>query len=266
MALRFHVLGSSSNGNCALIETEQTRILLDAGFSGRRLTALLKERAIPLETVEAVFLTHEHGDHVAGLRGLARHKHLQFYANYGTAQAAQGKLERELPWRIFETGSSFVFKDLTVETILLPHDAMEPVGYLFRSGSGSLFSPFRSLAWVTDLGHAPAGLAAFAREAQLLVLEANHDPSLLESDPKRPFSVKQRIAGRHGHLSNAAARDFLASVERPLWRRVMLAHLSRDCNDPVVLKETMGNGHCPWPVQCLDPHAYLHPVVDFLDW
>ncbi len=263
MALRFHVLGSSSSGNCALIETEQTRILLDVGFSGRRLLSLLKERGVPLETVEAVFLTHEHGDHVAGLRGLARHSHLQFYANYGTAQAAQAKVSRELPWKIFDTGTTFNFKDLSIETILLPHDAMEPVGYLFRSGTGTLFSPFCSLAWITDLGHAPPGLAAFAREAQLLVLEANHDSALLESDPKRPFSVKQRISGRHGHLSNAAAFSFLESVERPLWRQVLLAHLSRDCNDVGRLREAMGDGRCPWPFHCLDPGAFLHPTIDF---
>jgi phosphoribosyl 1,2-cyclic phosphodiesterase len=262
MGLRFQILGTSSSGNCALIETEKTRILLDAGFSGRRLEEMLKRLGKPIETIDAVFLTHEHGDHIAGLRGLSRHRHLKFYANYGTAQVVQGKLARELSWKIFETGTAFAFKDLHVETLLLPHDAMEPVGFVFRTVGHDLFSPPGSLAWITDLGHAPPALAACVRDVQLLVLEANHDADMLEADEKRPYSVKQRISGRHGHLSNAAARAFLESVERPLWRRVLLGHLSRDCNLPERVLEAVGNGHCPWPVECLDPRRLIFPEID----
>lgn len=266
MGLRLQILGTSSSGNCALIETERTRILLDAGFSGRRLESLLKEAGKPIETIDAVFLTHEHSDHIAGLRGLARHRKLAFFANYGTAQVAQDKLQRELRWKIFETGTTFAFQDLTVETVLLPHDAMEPVGYVFRTGGGDLFQPRCSLAWITDLGHVPASLGDLVREVQLLVLEANHDPDMLELDPKRPFSVKQRISGRHGHLSNAASRAFLESVERPLWRRVLLAHLSKECNHPDVVRRVMGErGTFACPVQCLDPKRLVFPELDLAD-
>lgn len=262
MGFRIQILGTSSSGNCALIETRRTRILLDAGFSGRRLEGLLKQAGKPIETIDAVFLTHEHSDHIAGLRGLARHKHLKFFANYGTAQVAQAKLSRDLQWKVFETGRSFTFKDLSIETVLLPHDAMEPVGFVFRTGGKDLFDPRGSLAWMTDLGHVPGSLGEFVRDVQLLVLEANHDPDLLEGDAKRPFSVKQRISGRHGHLSNAAARHFLETVDRPLWRRVLMAHLSRDCNDPGRVRAALGNGECPWPVDCLDPHQLLFPEID----
>lgn len=262
MGLRFQVLGTSSSGNCALIETNRTRILLDAGFSGRRLCGILKDIGKPIETIDAVLLTHEHSDHIAGLRGLAHHGHLKFYANYGTAQASRSKAGRELAWRIFETGTTFAVADLTVQTILLPHDAMEPVGFIIRKDGEDLFSPPASLAWVTDLGHVPPSLRRLVRDVQLLVLEANHDPLMLERDRKRPHSVKQRIMGRHGHLSNASAREFLASVERPLWRKVLLGHLSKDCNHPDQVLETMGNGHCPWPVECLDPQRMVFPEIN----
>lgn len=262
MGFRFQVLGTSSSGNCALIETTQTRILLDAGFSGRRLEGLLRDIGKPIETIDAVFLTHEHSDHIAGLRGLARHTHLKFYANYGTAQVIQDKLSRDLSWKIFETGARFGFRDLEVETILLPHDAMEPVGFVFRTGGTDLFEPRGSLAWITDLGHTPAALGDLVRDVQLLVLEANHDPDLLEQDAKRPLSVKTRISGRHGHLSNTAARAFLETVDRPLWRRVLLAHLSKDCNCVERVHHAMGNGDCPWPVECLDPQRLIFPEID----
>lgn len=265
MGFRFQILGTSSSGNCALIETRETRILLDAGFSGRRLVSLLKEVGKPIESVDAVFLTHEHSDHTAGLRGLARFQHLKFYANHGTAQVAQRKLNQPLSWKIFETGQPFKFKDIEVETVLLPHDAMEPVGYVFRTGGSDLFEPRGSLAWITDLGHAPARLAEVVRDVQLLVLEANHDHDLLAMDVKRPFSVKQRITGRHGHLSNAAAREFLESVEKPSWRRVLLAHLSKDCNHPDKVLQTMGNGHCPWPLECLDPNQLVFPEINLAE-
>ena len=257
MSIRFQILGSSSSGNCALIETEKTRVLLDAGFSGRRIELMLKQIGKPIETIDAVFISHEHGDHICGLRGLGRHKHLQFFANHATARVAQDKLNRDLQWRLFETGTSFCFKDLSVETALLPHDAMEPVGFVFRTGGFSLFNPHSSLAWITDLGHTPRFLADMVRDVQLLVLEANHDPDMLEGDEKRPFSVKQRISGRHGHLSNAAARTFLESVDKPLWRRVLLAHLSKECNQTDKVLASLGPGKRAWAFDCLDPHRLL---------
>jgi phosphoribosyl 1,2-cyclic phosphodiesterase len=262
--MRFQILGSSSSGNCSLIETEHTRILLDAGFSGRKIEALLQSVGRSIEQIDAVFLTHEHGDHSAGMRGLSRYSHLKFYATYPTAQVLQATLRREVQWRIFEPESTFTHEDLTVEAFRLPHDAHEPVGFVFRNGGSDLFNPSSSLAWLTDLGYVPDGLPARVKNVDVLVVEANHDLELLENDTKRPFSVKQRIRGRHGHLSNHAARDFLQSCASPFWRRVYLVHISRDCNCLQKVASMFGGDQFPWPIEIVDPDSGPLPMFDLI--
>ncbi len=230
MALRFRILGSGSSGNAALLQSDAARVLVDAGFSARRLDALLAEDGLSLAQIDAIFLTHEHGDHAAALTGLARHPHIRVYANRATAEVAQRSLKHRLNWHYFETGAAFSFRDLEVSSFRVPHDAQDPVGFIISHGAGDLVSPRRTLAWLTDLGHAPANVHEHIREADVLVVEANYCPRLLEADTKRPWSVKQRINGRHGHLSNEAVRELLTTVTNPRWRHVFCAHLSRDCN------------------------------------
>ncbi|MSU48106.1 MAG: MBL fold metallo-hydrolase [Opitutus sp.] len=229
--MRFSILGSGSSGNAALLVTENARVLVDAGFSARKLGQLLAAVGESLERVDAVFLTHEHGDHAAGIDGLKKFPHIRIFANAATSRAVQDGLGHKPDWQIFQTGSRFIFRDLQVESFAVPHDAQEPVGFRFTSGTdGDLFAPRRSLAYVTDLGHAPQNIHECIRECEVVVVESNHCSQLLQADTKRPWSTKQRIAGRHGHLSNAAARDLLTAVASPRWRRIYLTHLSRDCN------------------------------------
>lgn len=241
MALRFTILGSSSSGNCALLVADGCKVLIDAGFSARRLGELLADAGESLDSIDAILLTHEHGDHCNGLTGLARRSGLKIFANRGTAAAVQQQLRHRAEWQVFETGSAFRFRDLTIESFSVPHDATEPVAFIVSQGEGDLFSPRRSVAWVTDLGYAPELVRQRIREVDVLVLEANHDPILLQRDPRRPWSVKQRIASRHGHLSNEAARDLLASIDRPAWRHVCLAHLSRECNSLDAVRASFAN-------------------------
>ena len=118
----------------------------------------------------------------------------------------------------------------------MPHDAHDPVAFVFTHGADDLFTPAGRLAWLTDLGHAPAHIWERIREADVLVVEANYCPQMLKDDQKRPWSVKQRISGRHGHLSNEGTRDLLLSVVAPRWRHVFLAHLSRECNSPAAVE------------------------------
>jgi phosphoribosyl 1,2-cyclic phosphodiesterase len=229
--MRFCILGSGSSGNAALLITENARVLVDAGFSARRLNQMLGSVGESLDRVDAVFLTHEHGDHAAGIEGFKKFPHIRIFANDATARAVQNGLEHRPDWQIFQTGARFVYRDLLVESFAVPHDAQEPVGFRFTTGhDGDLFSPRRSLAWLTDLGHAPLNIHECIRECDVVVVEANHCPELLKNDPRRPWSLKQRIGGRHGHLSNHATRELLAAVASPRWRRIYLTHLSRDCN------------------------------------
>jgi phosphoribosyl 1,2-cyclic phosphodiesterase len=231
MAMRFCILGSGSSGNSALIVTEGTRILLDAGFSARRLGSLLAAVGESIERVDAVFVTHEHSDHSSGIESLKKYPHLKFFANAPTARAIQKMLSWSPQWSIFATGSKFQFRDLDIESFSIPHDAHDPVGFRFTSGlDGDLFFPRRTLAWVTDLGHAPQNVRERIRESDVVVIEANHCPRMLEADPKRSWTLKRRIGGRHGHLSNERMSELLTSVASPRWRKVYLAHLSRDCN------------------------------------
>ena len=229
--MRFCILGSGSSGNSALIETGTTSVLLDAGFSARRLAALIAAAGGSMERVDAVFVTHEHSDHSSGIESLKKFPHLKFYANSATARAVQKTLTWSPEWKIFATGSSFAHRDLEVESFAIPHDAQDPVGFRFSSGlEGDLFSPRMPLPGVTDLWHAPQRIRDQIRESDVVVVEANHCPRMLEADPKRSWTLKRRISGRHGHLSNERMSELLLSVASPRWRRIYLAHLSRDCN------------------------------------
>jgi phosphoribosyl 1,2-cyclic phosphodiesterase len=231
MAMRFCILGSGSSGNAALLVTEQTRVLVDAGFSVRKLSTLLAAVGESFDRIEAIFLTHEHGDHSAGVEGLKKFPGIRVFANSATAAAIQTGLDFRPEWQLFQTGTSFRFRDIEIRSFAVPHDAQEPVGFRFTTGhTDDLFSPQRSLTYLTDLGHAPQHIREHIRGCSVLVVESNHCSELLKNDPKRPWALKQRISGRHGHLSNDATRTLLAEVACPEWRRIYLTHLSRDCN------------------------------------
>ena len=241
MGAVFKILGSSSSGNAALLRTTDFTILIDAGFSGKRLDAMLAEMDVSARDLDAVFLTHDHSDHTAGVRGLSRRSDLPFFANRDTAKAIQSGLSRRANWKIFETGLCFEFRGLKVSPFAIPHDAYDPVGFLFEWGGDDLFAPRESLAWATDLGFGTGLVREKIRGAQTLVIETNYDEELLDRDPRRPWALKQRIKGRHGHLSNRDAFEFLETIESPGWQNVFLAHLSKDCNEVSRVVETFSS-------------------------
>lgn len=250
-------LGSSSDGNCALLRTHRSNILIDAGFSAKQIVNGLAALGFDIEAIDALFLSHEHSDHARGIRGLAKKQNFPIFANRDTADAVQSKLKSTPNWHFFETGCAFRFRDLEVHPIALPHDAYDPVGFIFHWGKeGDLFEQPQNLAWLTDLGYLPESLFAQIEEIHSLVLEANYDAQMLERDTKRPWSIKQRISGRHGHLSNDAAHAILKRLkQKSIFRKVYIAHISKDCNSLQCIQQKMAHLHCSntFQIQLIDP-------------
>ena len=221
------MLGSGSAGNSALVATDHCKLLVDGGLSARQLALRLEHCGVTPAQLDGVLLTHEHGDHVCGLEILCRKFDVPIYCNALTAETIRcdSSFDRYRNWRIFQTGAEFSICDITVQTFPVPHDAVDPLGFVFHAGSGSL-------GFITDLGYVTKLIVERLRQVQTLVIETNHDEKLLQNDTHRPWPVKQRIQSRHGHLSNTAAATVIEELLPGKIERVVLGHLSRDCNTP----------------------------------
>jgi phosphoribosyl 1,2-cyclic phosphodiesterase len=230
--LRFTILGSGSSGNCAYLETDDVRLLVDAGFSAKQIDARLGALGRSLRDVQAIFLTHEHGDHVCGLPVVARRHNIPVYCNRLTAECLHPQMAGFSAWRLFESGATIELGDLRINSFSVPHDAYDPVGFMFYHALGNI-------GFLTDLGYATRLVIERVRAARALVLEANHDLRLLQEDLRRPWAVKQRILSRHGHLSNDAAAEVAAEVVTDGMEDLYLGHLSADCNSPQQARATV---------------------------
>lgn len=229
------ILGSGSAGNCALVRSDGCRLLVDAGLSARQITTRLAAAGVAPESLDGILITHEHGDHVGGLTVFCRKYNVPLYCNPLTAETMRrGDLFDRNDWRLFVTGSDFSIKDIDVRTFPVPHDAVDPVGFVLHSSGAAL-------GFLTDLGHATVLVRERVRSVQTLVIETNHDEKMLQNDTRRPWAVKQRIMSRHGHLSNAAAAAVVADLLGNGLERVILGHLSRDCNSPAVALATVNS-------------------------
>jgi phosphoribosyl 1,2-cyclic phosphodiesterase len=225
VAVKLTILGSGSAGNASYVETDETRVLVDAGFSPRQIRLRLAGIGRAPENLTAILITHEHSDHITGLVGIAEKLGIPVYCNRDTKEQIERSLGAKLDFRLFATGASFDVGDINVETFAIPHDAQDPVGYLLRTSAGNL-------GFATDLGYVTRLVAERSRAANVLVLESNHDVKMLQECPRRSWSLKQRILSRHGHLSNEAAADCVADIMTDGLRHLYLGHLSRDCNKP----------------------------------
>ncbi|MDB6172860.1 MAG: Beta-lactamase domain protein [Chthoniobacteraceae bacterium] len=224
----FHVtiLGSGSAGNSALIESAGTKLLIDGGLSSRQLVKRLAECGVSPAEIDGILLTHEHSDHAGGLNVWCKQFATPIYCNRLTAEVLQKSAPEVVrEWKLFVTGSDFYINDIAVQTFPVPHDAVEPAGFVLHHGNCAL-------GYLTDLGFATKLVYERVRQVHTLFIETNHDEKLLQNDTRRPWSIKQRIMSRHGHLSNTAAANVLVELLESNLRRAVLGHLSRDCNNP----------------------------------
>jgi len=233
--MRVCVLGSGSAGNCTYVEAGGNAILIDAGLSAKQITDRIAQAGGDVGRLRGICISHEHSDHVAGLRVMVKKYGLPVFANAGTVSGLQGKEDLGgLSWNLFTTGHAFTIGNLRIEPFSVPHDAYDPVGFVVEHVE-------HYIGVVTDMGMVTGLIRERLKRCQAVVIESNHDEKMLQ-DAERPWSLKQRIFGRQGHLSNQGALSLLQDIAGPHLQHVFLAHLSEDCNRHDLALETIQRG------------------------
>ena len=240
MAVSVSLLASGSRGNCALVASNSTRILLDAGLSGRETFKRLRALEECPDAITAILITHEHSDHVAGLERLATKLNIPVYlteATHHTWKRAMRDEQGETPKlpkiEHFSAGSRFRVGDIEVSPFTIPHDAIDPVGFTFRAEGVKI-------GFATDLGYMPVSVRNHLSGSTVLVMESNHDVEMLRTGPY-PWSVKQRVMSRVGHLSNDSLAEFFAGDYDGSAEYLVLAHLSEQNNHPEIARASAEN-------------------------
>jgi len=225
--IKFCVLASGSSGNCSVIATERTRILVDAGLSFRELEKRLASIGERPDRIDAVVITHEHCDHVSGLTRFARKVRAPIYMTRLTAPAIEW--ENAAPrLNLFQAGARFAIGDIEINSFTIPHDAIDPVGFSFCAEG-------IKIGVVTDLGYLPDSIKFHLRGSQVLLLESNHDLEMLKVGPY-PWAVKQRVMSRNGHLSNDLVGDYVCHEFDSSTTTLVLGHLSEHNNHPEIVR------------------------------
>lgn len=226
MKIDFCSLSSSSSGNCHYIGSEKTKILIDAGFSGKKIEALLEGIDVKCGDINGIFVTHEHTDHIKGVGVLSRRYNIPIFANEGTwagMEDALGKIKAE-NIRVINTDEYFNFNDLDILPVKTYHDANESVGYIINQGR-------KKLSIITDTGKLDQNIVHSMKDSDIYLVESNHDIQMLRNGPY-PVYLQNRIRGDFGHLSN----DYIAKIMQELVRgrgeTILLAHISKDNNSP----------------------------------
>lgn len=245
MGLRFCSFASGSTGNCYLLKTENTNLLVDVGIAGKRIIGGLEYCAVKPEQIDGILVTHEHTDHIKSLRMIAKKAvNGKIYTSEGTAYSVNEKLPMLADKiRITDTAASFKVGDIEVEAFSLSHDAEDPVGFSINSGG-------KRVTIITDTGVATKQMLSIAAKSDLLVLEANHEVNILHCS-SYPYELKRRILSDYGHLSNDAAAEFIYEVDKlrkndggenkSEKQKILLAHLSKENNSPMQAMLTIKN-------------------------
>ena len=222
--MRFASLGSGSRGNALVVESGATRILVDCGFSTRVTLTRLARLGLAPEDIDAVLVTHEHSDHLHGVAGFCGRFGIPVFLTHGTHIALPDAGGRLPEHRLIDSHRPFAINDLHIQPFPVPHDAREPVQFVFSDGDVQL-------GVLTDCGTVTAHIVAMLKKCDALVLECNHDADLLAAS-RYPFVLRQRIAGDYGHLGNHQAAELLERIEQGRLRHVVAAHLSEESNRP----------------------------------
>jgi len=230
--MRMAVLGSGSGGNSTIVQCGSTHVLIDAGLSAKQLVLRMELLGIQPDQLDAILLTHEHSDHARGVDVLLRERDIPVYANALTREALSYKMKSTIPWRVFHSGQDFDIGELRIQAFKIPHDAAEPVGFVLQGAE-------TKLSMLSDVGHVTHVIREQLTGSHAIYVEANYDEHLLEIDTKRPWATKQRIASRHGHLSNNQTATLLGEVACKKLSHVVLSHLSSDCNSPEIATNTI---------------------------
>ena len=222
--MRFASLGSGSEGNALVVEVGDTRILIDCGFRVRDTVLRLRRLGVAPESLSAILVTHEHADHIGGVAAFAIRYRTPVWLTFGTLEMAGERFARMERVYCFDSHDVFAVGMIEVRPFPVPHDAREPVQFVVGDGA-------HRLGVLTDIGMPTPHVATSLSGCDALVLECNHDRAMLE-DGDYPWPLKQRIAGRYGHLHNEGAAALLATLDTSRLRHVVAAHLSQHNNTP----------------------------------
>ena len=231
--LNFCSLYSGSSGNCLFVESENTRLLIDAGVSLKKIEAGLENINVPSSSIDAILVTHEHSDHVKSLGSLSNKFNLPVYANSETYDAMPIQTDKIATKNInnFKVNEHFSIKDIDIGSFSIPHDAANPCGFTISCGNDKI-----SIA--TDIGHMTKDILKHLEGSKFILLESNYEPEVLKAS-KYPFLLKKRIFGPDGHLSNEDAGKTINYLLHDNLKTAMLGHLSKENNFPELAYQTV---------------------------
>ena len=246
-------MGSGSAGNGLLVEVDGTRILADCGFALNSTLARLARHHVDPASISAILITHEHDDHIGGAARLARKLSVPVWLTHGTLQAAGEKFADVDAIEVFDCHQRFAIGAIEIEPYTVPHDAREPAQFVFSDGAARL-------GLLTDAGSLTAHMLAVLSGLDALVLECNHDLEMLQNGNYPPY-LKQRIAGKFGHLDNATAAQLLQSVDCSRLKHLIAAHLSEQNNTPELARAALAQA-----LNCEPQWVGVATQHDGFDW